>query len=270
MSPRPIGVIGLPWDGASSFLRGPADAPAAIRQAFQSNHSNHWAERGVDVGAAGVFDDLGDLSLPAEPAACRQAVERGIASALERGYTPLSFGGDHSLTYPVLRAFKGRRPPFQILHFDAHSDLYEDFEGDRYSHACPLARVMEDGLAERITQVGIRTMNDHQREQAGRYGVEVHYASEWDGALGLDARLPTYITLDFDVLDPAFAPGVSHREPGGLSTRQLIDALRRVTGAVIGMDLVEFNPRTDIAGQTGAVAGKLFKESLGLLAECGA
>ncbi|MEO8029615.1 MAG: agmatinase [Gemmatimonadota bacterium] len=270
MNRRRIGVLGLPWDGASSFQRGPAEAPAAIRQAFRSQHSNQWAERGFDTGAAEAWHDLGDLALPDDAAECRTAVEAGVARALEQDFTPLLLGGDHSLSYPILRAFKGRRGSFQILHFDAHSDLYDHLEGDRYSHACPFARVLEEGLAAGMTQVGIRTMNGHQREQAERFGVKVHYASEWDGRMDLNPELPIYVSLDVDVLDPAFAPGVSNREAGGLSTRELIDALRRISGPVIGADLVEFNPRTDVAGLTAVVTGKLFKEMIGLLLECGA
>jgi len=270
VSKAKIGVLGLPWDGASSYLKGTADAPQAIRQAFQSPHSNQWSERGFDIGAPGAFTDLGDLVLSADPATCRRQVESGIADVLDHGFTPLVFGGDHSLSYPVLRAFKGRRPAFQVLHFDAHSDLYDDFEGDRYSHACPFARVLEEGLVQRLTQVGIRTMNDHQRAQASRFGVRVHYASQWSGDIDLLPGVPIYVSLDVDVLDPAFAPGISHREPGGLSTRQLIDALRGIDAPVIGADLVEYNPRADVAGQTGAVMGKLFKELIGLLIEVGA
>lgn len=261
-----VAVLGLPWDGASSFLRGTALAPAAIREAIRSEHSNSWSELGVDTGAPGVWTDQGDLTLPDEPAACRAAVEAGVGQALQDGLWPLLCGGDHSLSYPVLRAFRRHRGPFQVLHFDAHSDLYHEFEGDLYSHACPFARVMEEGLAVGLTQVGIRTMSQHQWDQARRFGARVHTLGGWDGSLDLIPGVPIYISLDMDALDPAFAPGVSHREPGGLSVRQLIDALHRVPGPVVGADLVEFNPATDVAGLTAVVAGKLFKELVGLMA----
>jgi arginase family enzyme len=170
----------------------------------------------------------------------------------------------------VVRAIHRHHGPFQILHFDAHPDLYHDFEGDRYSHACPFARVMEESLAVGLTQVGLRTWNDHQRAQARRFGVPIRTLGGWDGSLDLIPNVPIYISLDIDVLDPVFAPGVSHREAGGLSVRQLIDALARVPGPVLGADLVEFNPETDIHGLTAVAAGKLFKELMGLLLERGA
>lgn len=260
-----VAVLGLPWDGASSFLRGSAEAPAAIRAAFRSEHSNSWSERGLDIGAPGAWVDKGDLTLPDDPAACRAAVEAGVAELLRGGFRPLIFGGDHSLTYPVIRAFHRHHGSFQILHFDAHGDLYDEFEGDRFSHACPFARVMEEGLAVGLTQIGIRTMSAHQWAQAKRFGARVQPLGGWDGSLDLIPGMPIYLSLDMDVLDPAFAPGVSHREAGGLSSRQLIDALARVPGPVLGADLVEFNPRTDIDGLTSIVAGKLFKELVGLL-----
>jgi agmatinase len=262
-------VLGLPWDGASSWRRGPAGAPAAIRAAYRSDHSNKWSERGIDAGAPGAWVDQGDLALPQDPAACRLAVETAISELLQGGFAPLLLGGDHSLSYPVVRAFHRHHGPLQILHFDAHPDLYHDLEGDRYSHACPFARVMEEGLAVGLTQVGLRTWNDHQRDQARLFGVPIRTLAGWDGALDLIPGVPIYLSLDIDVLDPAFAPGVSHRESGGLSMRQLIDALARVPGPVLGADLVEFNPETDIDGLTAAAAGKLFKELTGLLLERG-
>lgn len=91
----------------------------------------------------------------------RQRIEAAIADLLARGFSPISLGGDHAVTYPILRAFARRYPRLSILHFDAHPDLYDEFQGNRYSHACPLARIMEEGLAQRLVQAGIRTINRH-------------------------------------------------------------------------------------------------------------
>jgi len=141
--------------------------------------------------------------------------------------------------------------------------LYDEFEGSRVSHACPFARIMEERLAKRLVQIGIRTMVGHQREQAARFGVEVV------GMAGLPAyeRLkiggPVYISFDLDVLDPAFAPGVSHREPGGMTVREAIAHLHAIEGTVVGADLVEFNPVQDVSGVTATVAAKIVKEILG-------
>src|SRR4029077_15900235 len=139
-----------------------------------------------------------------------------IAHLLTRGERPIALGGDHSVTYPILRAIARATGPVTLLHVDAHPALYDDFEGDRYSHACPFARIMEEELASRLVQVGIRTMTGHQRAQADRFGVEVITMRSWQEGVRPRLAAPLYISIDLDGLDPAFAPGVSHREPGGL------------------------------------------------------
>jgi agmatinase len=169
-------------------------------------------------------------------------------------------GGDHSITYPALRAFHRVYPRLSILHVDAHPDLYDEFEGDRYSHACPFARIMEEGLATRLVQVGIRTMSGHQAEQARRFSVEVIEMRRLDESLTLNFETPLYISFDLDGLDPAFAPGVSHRESGGLSVRQAIALIQGTAAPLVGADVVEFNPGNDPAGITAPVAAKLVKE----------
>jgi arginase family enzyme len=119
---------------------------------------------------------------------------------------------------------------------------------------------MEEGLARRLVQVGIRTANDHQRKQAARFSVEMIEMKDFRDGLALAFDEPVYVTFDMDGLDPAFAPGVSHREPGGLSTRQAVDVIQRLRGEVVGGDVVEFNPRMDSSGMTAMVAAKLVKE----------
>lgn len=119
---------------------------------------------------------------------------------------------------------------------------------------------MEEGLVDRLVQVGIRSTNAHQREQAKRFGVETVEMRAWREDLQLEFSSPLYISFDVDALDPAYAPGVSHREPGGLTTRQAIDLINRIRGRVVGADIVEFNPRTDPLHITGMVCAKLLKE----------
>jgi arginase family enzyme len=147
-----------------------------------------------------------------------------------------------------------------VLHIDAHPDLYDEFAGDRYSHACPFARVMEDGLADRLVQVGIRATTQHQREQADRFGVEVIDMQAWAAGTRPTVTGVVYVSLDLDGLDPGFAPGVSHREPGGLSVREVVGLIQGLSGPVIGADVVEFNPRQDTFGLTAVVGAKLIKE----------
>ena len=254
-------MLGIPFDANSSYLCGTAEAPPKIRSAMRCDASNLWTESGVDLGVAGAFADAGDLQLEDGNAFAR--IESAVGESLRKGETPVFLGGDHSITYPIVKAFSRHYPALTILHFDAHPDLYAEFEGNRLSHACPFARIMEAGLAKRLVQIGIRTMNGHQREQAAKFGVEVIEMSALPAHDRMKVKGPIYITFDIDALDPAFAPGVSHREPGGLSVREAIAHLHAIDGEIVGADIVEYNPVQDVAGVTATVAAKILKEILG-------
>jgi arginase len=259
-------LLGIPFDANASFLRGAAGAPAKIREAMRSDASNQWTELGVDLGAANAFEDAGDLRLNDSLAKAGDdfaEIERAVGELLERGEHPVSLGGDHSVTYPVLKAFARRYPELAIVHFDAHPDLYDEFEGSRVSHACPFARIMEERLAKRLVQVGIRTMNGHQREQAARFRVDVIEMRSLPAYDRLRIQGPVYVSFDMDALDPAFAPGISHREPGGMTVREAIAHLHAIQGEIVGADIVEFNPGQDVSGVTATVAAKILKETLG-------
>jgi len=254
-------LLGIPFDAQSSYLRGAGEAPEKIREALGCDASNSWSESGVDLGVAGAYGDAGDLSFAEMDAFA--AIEAGVGALIDQGKRPVSLGGDHSITYPIVKAVARRYPELTILHFDAHPDLYDEFEGNRLSHACPFARIMEAGLAKRLVQVGIRAMNGHQREQAQKFGVQVVEMRRLPAYEKLKAAGAVYITFDMDVLDPAFAPGVSHREPGGMSVREAIAHLQAIDGEVVGADVVEYNPVQDVAGMTATVAAKIVKEILG-------
>jgi agmatinase len=268
-----VALLGVPYDAGSSFLRGPAEAPALLRGALYSDSSNLWTENGTDLGASGALADAGDVALaPDQPgddassAAVRAAIEAAARDILARGQRPLVLGGDHSITYPVLRAVRQVYPRLGILHIDAHPDLYDTFEGRRFSHASPFARIMDERLADRLTQVGIRTLNGHQRAQAERFGVRIVDMREWVEAagrldqLGVRFDTPVYVSLDLDALDPAFAPGVSHHEAGGLAVREVVTLIQSLNARIIGADVVEYNPRRDPVGITAAAGAKLLKE----------
>jgi agmatinase len=254
-SPR-VAIIGLPFDENSSFLRGPAQAPDKVRTALFSDSSHLWTENGINLES--LLHDAGDVS--AAGMNMNNAIESAIVDLLDQNFLPLSLGGDHAVTVGVIRAFAKKYRRLNILHFDAHPDLYDEFQGNRYSHACPFARIMEEGLVQRLVQVGIRTLNGHQREQVKRFHVEVIEMKDWRDDLSFHFEGPVYISLDLDGLDPAFAPGVSHREPGGLSTRQVINTIQKLNGKVVGADIVEYNPRMDQHDVTAMVCAKLGKE----------
>lgn len=250
---------GMCYDAGSSFMRGPAKAPNKIRQALHSGSMNYFSEDLTDLGRLSDWD-LGDFT-PNTYDAIRELTR----VHLEEGAKILTLGGDHSITYPIIQAYQEVYPKLDILHIDAHADLYQEYEGDPFSHACPFARIMEEGLVNRLVQVGIRTLNRHQSEQAKRFEVEIYPMNTRLHEITMQFENPVYISLDIDALDPAFAPGVSHREPGGFSTRELISLLQGLKAEVVGADLVEYNPDQDLGETTGYVGAKLTKELLAIL-----
>jgi arginase len=254
-----LALIGFRYDENSSFMKGAAEAPPHIRAAFRSEASNFFSESGIDLGVDGLFFDAGDME-PVSGNDPMMLIQDSISTLLNDDLAPISLGGDHSITYPIVKAFARRYPKLSILHFDAHPDIYDEFQGNRFSHASPFARIMEEKLVQRLVQVGIRTATLHQREQLKRFGADVVEMRDWREGLAFEFDSPVYISFDVDALDPAFAPGVSHREPGGLSTRQAIDVIQRIKGQIVGADIVEFNPRMDPLHVTGTVCAKLLKE----------
>eukprot|EP00937_MAST-01D_sp_MAST-1D-sp2_P004263 g4263.t1 len=328
-------------------MRGPADAPQALRAALHCDSANSFCEQGLDVlfaesdPAVPLVSDWGDLFEPTP-----QEVDGAVRAVLDGGLVPVVLGGDHSVTFPTFRALArwrrdrnntdpARPRPLCIVHFDAHPDLYHEL-GDLgpLSHASPFARIMEcthahaprwplgdagrataqdsgalqsaAPICDQLLQIGIRTANAHQRAQARRFGVRTlearHVCSGGASSIGafLRAHLPrnadVYVSLDLDVLDPAYAPGVSHHEPGGLSTRQVIEGVSALAAGpvgegagagaggcgggiegegedegegegegwrIVGLDVVELNPVRDAAGVTAMAGAKLLRELLG-------
>lgn len=257
--PASVQLIGLPTDHHSSFLQGAAEGPEAIRRALGSGHWNMAAEGGLELGTDIRLSDAGDLPLDGSPGDAER-IRSAVSRAARQGHVPICLGGDHMVSFPAVAGVAAVHGPVNILHIDAHSDLYDDYEGDPLSHASPFARIMERGHAYRLVQVGIRTLNRHCREQAERFGVEVVEMRTFSPETVTIPEGPLYISIDLDGLDPAYAPGVSHHEPGGLSTREALALLHRVRGPLVGADVVELNPSRDINGMTATLAAKLVKE----------
>ncbi|MEO7975214.1 MAG: agmatinase family protein [Thermoanaerobaculia bacterium] len=252
-------LLGLPYDASSSFLRGPASAPPLIREQLWSEATSPWSEALIDLRAPGALADAGDLDLT-QIGEARERIANGVARVYEGGGRVIALGGDHSVTFPVLQAVGPRFPGLTLLHIDAHPDLNDIFEGDRFSHACPFARILEAGLVSRLVQVGIRKMSPHQRAQAERFAVEVIDMRAWAAGTRPDLAGPLFLSLDLDGLDPAFAPGVSHQEPGGLTVRELLGLIQSLPGPLVGADVVEYNPLCAVGETTARVAAKLVKE----------
>lgn len=259
---RRIDLIGVPLDENSSYLRGAASGPREMIKALHCDSANMWSETGFDL--AGVLADKGDMDISEGEAAIRE-IEVAAKVAGASGNRPIFLGGDHSVTYPLVKGMHEAVGEFAILHFDAHPDCYHEFEGNRFSHASPFSRIMEEKLCTRLVSVGIRTAHDHQREQQARFGIEWLEMKERSNWPPLSFDVPVYVSFDLDALDPAFVPGVSHHEPGGMTVREALDIIHAIDAPVIGADVVELNPARDINGVTGMVAAKLIREIGGMM-----
>ncbi len=255
---------GAPYDRNSSFLRGGATAPGRIREAFWGDSANSCTEEGFDILSANRLVDDGNLDT-----SDYLTLGKALIPFLKKGNKVITLGGDYSITYPLIRAYSEVYPKLNILQIDAHTDLYNDFEGDLYSHACPFARIMEEGLTLRLVQVGIRSVTPHTKAQAEKFGVEMFEMRNWKEVPSLIFKAPLYISLDLDGIDPAFAPGVSHHEPGGLSVREVLTLLRTLKGEIVGADIVELNPTRDLVDMTAMLAAKLLREIAGIMMKQG-
>lgn len=256
-----IKLLGVPYDENSTFAKGSALASAKIRQMNIGGSANRFSEFGAEILEGKNYHDLGDIKFEG---LTREEVYKKIKSTITQELTAddkvISLGGDHSVSFPLIEAYTLQYSNLHVLHLDAHADLYDDFEGNPYSHASPFARLMEKNILGSLTQVGIRTLNTHQQEQADKFGVKIIEMKDFNFDFISELEGPLYISLDLDVLDPAFAPGISHHEPGGLNTRQLISIIQQINVPVVGADIVELNPLRDLNDATAMVAYKLFKE----------
>ena len=256
------GLLGICWDDHSSHARGPSKAPQAIRAALRDDAGNRYAADLSDVLSSDALHDHGDVSLPVGKGDA-SAITAAARAVLATGDRLLALGGDHAVTFPLIEAVAETWPGVRIVHIDAHPDLYHDFEGDPLSHASPFARIMERGLASELIQIGIRADTPHLRDQAQRFGVQSFAPDAIGAALDAVRALgdgPVYLSFDLDGLDPAFAPGVNHHEPGGLSVREALQVIAAIPGQLVGADIVELVPDRDLNGVTAKVCAKLAKE----------
>jgi agmatinase len=260
MSNQKVQLIGIPFDAKSSYQRGTSLGPNRIREELASDAYNAYDERLNKVLGEDIIMDSGNIE-----ASTFEKIYPDLMQILDDRKKPLFLGGDHSITFPLMQSLFEKHGPINILHIDAHSDLYPDYFGDPYSHACPFARIMENGFCSSLIQVGIRARTPYQQEMIEKYGVEVYTMDRLQEVDISNLQGPLYISLDLDGIDPAFAPGVSHREAGGLSPRQVISMLHQIEVPVVGADLVEFNPLNDSVGITATLSAKLVKELIGAM-----
>jgi agmatinase len=260
--------LGLADDSQSTLRRGSAAAPAALRRAYHDRSYNACSESGADL--TGAVIDLGDLEPREGWELDSERYRRTVASVVERGGVPFVAGGDHAVTVPAVAAMAPLPEPVQVVIFDAHPDLYSDYEGSRTSHACVAARLLEMEHVASVGIVGVRTLNPPQRRTAEEHGPRLRMvpARRLEGPLPalewLEQEKPVYLSVDLDAFDPAFAPGVAHPVPGGLSPRQVLSWLQRQSFPLAGMDVVECNPELDQGERTQVLAARLLIESIGL------
>ncbi|XP_061355893.1 arginase-like [Gastrolobium bilobum] len=276
-------LLGVPIGHNSSYLEGPAFAPPFIREAIWCASANSTTEEGKDLADARVLSDVGDVPIQelrdcgVDDEILMNVVGESVKLVMEQDpLRPLVLGGDHSISYPVVRAISEKLGgQVDILHLDAHPDIYDKFEGNYYSHASSFARIMEGGYARRLLQVGIRSINIEGREQGKKFGVEQyemrtfskdrHFLENLKLGEGVKG---VYISIDVDCLDPGYAPGVSHHESGGLSFRDVLNILQNLKGDIVGGDVVEYNPKRDTAtGLTAMVAAKMVRELAAIMSK---
>lgn len=275
-----IGIVGVPWDGGTTNRPGTRHGPRQLRDLSTMLRPIHPAT-GMNPYTICNVADLGDS--PVNPADVMDALARitGFYVGLKaRGITPLSAGGDHLISYPILKALAADGP-VGMIHFDAHTDLFDDyFGGFKYTHGTPFRRAIEEGYLDpkRVVQIGIRgTMYDGSDVAWGlEQGVRIIRIEEFEErgvddvmaeARAIVGDLPTYVTFDIDSLDPSVAPGTGTPEVGGFSTREAQRMVRKLAGLnLIGADLVEVSPPFDPAGGTAWVGISMMFELLCVLA----
>jgi agmatinase len=269
-------VVGAPVDEFASDRPGSRAGPRAIRA--ESNASGGHLEAGVDWSEMLRVVDFGDAPvLPADPAASHRAIEELVSEVHQAGAIPLILGGDHSITGPSVRACASDGP-IGLIHFDAHTDTASELWGVELSHATPMYRLVDEGHIDgrRYVQIGLRGYWPGEREFAWQesQGITSFFMHDvrqlgleavLERALEIVGRDPVYVTVDIDVLDPAFAPGTGTPEPGGMSTHELLSGCRSLAGAVelAGADVVEVLPaQSGLVDVTALTAGRVIGELL--------
>jgi guanidinopropionase len=276
-----IALIGVPWDGGTTNRAGARHGPREIRNMSSFMRKVHHVSRIAPYELARIAD-LGDAPVnPIDLGDSLARIERFFRTVHEAGAVPLSAGGDHLITLPILRAI-ARERPVGLIHFDAHSDTNDRYFGDnRYTHGTPFRRAVEEGLLDpkRTVQIGIRgsIYSAGDMDFAESSGMRVIYMEEFcrlgEEKVIAEARRvvgeePAYVSFDVDGLDPVFAPGTGTPEIGGMTTREAQHVVRGLEGLnLVGGDVVEVSPPFDPSGNTALVGASFMFEIMCLLAD---
>jgi agmatinase len=273
-------VVGFPWDISSTFRKGSKEAPSAIRKIAKSNLYDPFTEDGVDLTRIWRVYDQGDVEAAKSTDEMRKKVHNIIRNLYNDELTFLFLGGDHLITYFTLHALTQlSKANWALIYLDSHPDLEEEYEGDRYMHGSVVKRLVEEtSLRPQSTvEVGIRSSLPPERKFADDVGIKIMSTVEFErlgpssAAKRVSKLLPkdverVYLSIDLDILDPAYAPGLGYPEPGGISTRSLIDFIYGLKELEIAaFDIVELCPQYDSSSITAIGVGKIILETLGIM-----
>lgn len=276
-----VAIVGVPFDGGTSYRSGTRHGPREIRSQSSLIRSYSYFLKVAPFDVLNVAD-VGDVDAP--PVGIEkayEAIERDVGRIVDAGAIPLAVGGDHSISLPLLRAVVKRRGPVNLVQFDAHIDTWDDYFGGKYFHGTPFRRAIEEQLIEpgHFVQVGIRgpMYGEEDFEFHREHGItlvdieQVKRPGGLEGAVAEMRRVltgPTYVTYDIDSVDPAFAPGTGTPEVGGLTSHEAQQLVRGLAGLdIVGCDIVEVAPTFDGPGQiTALLAANLMFEMLCVIA----
>jgi agmatinase len=263
----PCVILGIPLDETTSFRPGTRFGPSAAREASMALEEFSLRQKRALI--ADNYYDAGDLVLPMGNVEKALSVIKAVADdVLANGQRFMAVGGEHLITYPLVQAMLEKYPDLSVIQLDAHADLRSRFTGTRFSHGTVMRRVIELLGPGRVYQLGIRSADEVELQET-RGLSEVHFYKVCGPLRSILPRIgkrPLYLSIDIDVVDPAFAPGTGVPEPGGITSQELLDALSYIAGSnVVGADLVEVAPAYDGTGQTGLLAAAVVRESLLLL-----
>ncbi|WP_118135636.1 agmatinase [Oceanicella sp. SM1341] len=276
-----IGLIGVPWDSGTTNRPGPRHGPRQMRDLSTMIRAENGGTR-IRPFEAATCADLGDVVInPSDIQDSMSRITEFYAGVIGRGTRPLTAGGDHLTSLPVLRAVAAKGP-VGMIHFDSHTDLFHSyFGGTMYTHGTPFRRAVEEGLLEpgRVCQIGIRgsTYDREDRDFAASVGIRIIEIEEFH-ARGVDDVMaeareiagsgPTYVSYDIDFIDPAFAPGTGTPEVGGPTSWQALQVVRALTGVnIVGADVVEVSPPFDASGATAYLGVQVMFELLCMMVQ---
>ncbi|WP_170008403.1 agmatinase [Bacillus fonticola] len=260
-------IYGMPMDWTVSFRPGSRFGPGRIREASLGlEEYSPYIDRHLE---SVKYFDAGDIPLPfGNPQRSLDMIEEYVDKLLAEGKFPLGLGGEHLVSWPIFRAFHKKYTDLAIIHIDAHADLREEYEGEPLSHSTPIRKACGLIGPENVYSFGIRSGMQEEFEYARQSGM---YMAKFDVAAPLKEVLPklagrnVYVTIDIDVLDPAHAPGTGTAEAGGITSKELLEAITAISQSdvnVVGADLVEVAPAYDSSEQTQIAAGKFVREML--------